>query len=246
VTSAIRRPGWLSPAIRFHLRLHDPEHVEFGVLRVITTTASRRQGFGTHGHRDMEILSYVASKASSTQGLHGQRSVIVPGDVQRMSAGTGVLHSEMNPSPTEPCISCRSGSNPMLPESRRLRTDAFRRRTSAGACAYPPRPTARTLRADSSGCRPSTPGSSTARSAAPRTPCASQGVRSRCARQSDRRWSGLAAGDGLAVTDTPSLTLSMGGRGVLVLICRLNDRGSARPRRAQVREEPTAITARHR
>jgi len=111
--------GWLDAHFSFSFADYDdPAHMGFGPLRVINEDRiAAGAGFGEHGHADMEIVSYIVAGAMAHRDSMGNATVIRPGEIQRMTAGTGIRHAEMNPSATEAIHSFQIW---ILPERRGL------------------------------------------------------------------------------------------------------------------------------
>jgi quercetin 2,3-dioxygenase len=114
--------SWLDSRFSFSFdQYYDPEHVHFRALRVLNEDViAPGQGFGMHPHRDMEILTWVLDGAVEHRDSTGGRGVIRPGELQHMSAGTGVMHSEFNPSPKDPTHLLQLW---LLPERKGLRPE---------------------------------------------------------------------------------------------------------------------------
>jgi redox-sensitive bicupin YhaK (pirin superfamily) len=135
--------GWLDSRHSFSFAdYYDPEHMGFGPLRVINEDfVQPGMGFGTHGHRDMEILSYVLDGELQHRDSMGNGSVMTPGDIQRMSAGRGVQHSEFNPSREKPVHFLQIWIEPSVrgiaPGYEQVRVEAAQKRGNLSLIAAP-------------------------------------------------------------------------------------------------------------
>jgi quercetin 2,3-dioxygenase len=135
--------GWLNTNHTFSFAGYfDPQHMGFGSLRVINEDrVAPGQGFGTHGHQNMEILTYVLRGQIAHRDSMGNQEILGPNEIQRMSAGTGIRHSEFNPSGSEQLhffqIWIEPRTNGMQPSYEQLKFDPAEKRNGLKLLASP-------------------------------------------------------------------------------------------------------------
>ena len=210
--------GWLNTYHTFSFdRYYDSQHMGFRALRVINEDrVAPAQGFGTHPHRDMEIITYILEGALEHKDSMGTGSIIRPGEVQRMSAGTGITHSEFNPSKSEPVHLLQIW---ILPEARGIKPSYEQKQINRGEMKGKLRLIASREPSDD-GVRIHQDvrlygtilnGDAVRHQLEPGRYAWVQIVRGSV----DVNGAALAAGDGIAISDEPQLTLSGNGEALL-------------------------------